>query len=89
VVARVSSNTEQFPIAESAASVVLFSPFAFPYFAVAATIGLALIAVQRSDAAAAEDHYATLARQGRVMTLYIGTDRLLGLLAHTTGNLDQ
>ena len=23
------------------------------------------------------------------MALYIGTDRLLGLLAHTTGNLDQ
>ena len=85
-----SSNTEQFPIAESAASVVLFSPFAFPYFAVAATIGLALIAVQRSDAAAAEDHYATLVpAKGVVMALYIGTDRLLGLLAHTTGNLDQ
>ena len=82
-----SSNTEQFPIPESAASVVLFSPFAFPYFAVAATIGLALIAVQRSDAAAAEDHYATLAKG--VQALYIGTDRLLGFLAHTTGNLDQ
>ena len=84
-----SSNTEQFPIAESAASVVLFSPFAFPYFAVAATIGLALIAVQRSDAAAAEDYYATPCPPRACVALYIGTDRLLGLLAHTTGNLDQ
>ena len=89
MVARVSSNTEQFPIPESAASAVLFSPFAFPYFAVAATIGLALIAVQRSDAAAAEDHYATLVPAKGVQALYIGTDRLLGLLAHTTGNLNQ
>ena len=84
-----SGNKEQFPIAESAASVVLSSPFVIPYFAVAATISLALIAVQRGDAAAAEDHYATLVPAKGVMALYIGTGRLLGLLAHTTGNLDQ
>jgi len=89
VVARISANVEQFHIAESAARTVLSSPFAVPYFAVAATVGLALIAVQRGDASTAQDQYAALEPSKGVMALYIGTDRLLGLLAQTMGQFDR
>jgi len=50
---------------------------------------LALLAVLRDDAAAAAEQYAPL--QSRMGTMYrsISTDRLLGLLAQTMGNLDK
>jgi tetratricopeptide (TPR) repeat protein len=65
------------------------SPFANPIFAMLARAALGLLAVLRDDAAAAAEQYGPL--QSRAGTIYpsISTDRLLGLLAQTMGNLDK
>jgi hypothetical protein len=88
-VARISGDLQRLDIAKIAAATVLSSPFAVPYFAVAARIGLAVIAVQGGDVTAAKEQYAALEPGRGVMALYIGTDRLLGLLSVTMGQLDQ
>jgi hypothetical protein len=56
----------------------------------AARAGLGLIAALREDAAAAQEQYEALGstRIGESLGIMC-TDRLLGLLAHTMGNLDQ
>ncbi len=52
--------------------------------------GLALIAIQRSDAKSAEEQYSILeSRRGTQFGPGICYDRLLGLLAQTMGNLDE
>ena len=60
---------------------------------VAARAGLGLIAVWRGDAQEATEHYPALAPQQGTMIQYFCTvmsaDRLLGLLAHTMGPLDD
>ncbi len=60
-----------------------------PYFAYLARAGLALIALQRGDVAAAADQYAALEFVRGIMLLYVGSDRVLGLLALTLGRLDE
>ena len=51
---------------------------------------LAMLAVQRGDQSAAEEHYAYLQGQrGTMITTVTSVDRLLGLLSQTMGNLDQ
>ncbi len=52
-------------------------------------VGLALVAVQRGDAASAEEQYNALAPVPGIMVFYIGTDQVLGLLSVTLGRLDQ
>ena len=47
------------------------------------------MAVQRGDLAAAQEQYAALESATPIMLLCITTDRVLGLLAQTMGNLDQ
>ena len=54
-----------------------------------AWVGLALIAVQRSDSASAEEQYNALAQVPGIMVFYIGTDQVLGLLSVALGRLDQ
>ena len=54
-----------------------------------ARVGLALVAVQRGDAASAQEQYAALAPVPGIMVFYIGTDQVLGLLSVTLGRLDQ
>ena len=54
-----------------------------------ARVGLALIAVQRDDAASAQEQYNALAPVPGIMVFYIGTDQVLGLLSITLGRLDQ
>jgi len=54
-----------------------------------ARVGLALVAVQRGDAASAAEQYAALAPVPGIMVFYIGTDQVLGLLSVTLGRLDQ
>jgi hypothetical protein len=58
-----------------------------------ARAGLALTAVQREDIAAAEDQYAALEpARDSLMIIFPDTtciDRVLGLLSHTMGKLDQ
>ncbi len=72
---------------------LLSSDSTSPLGASAARIGLALIAVQRSDMTeAAEQLAASESLRGTMsggLALAISIDRLLGLLAHTMNNLDQ
>jgi len=89
MVARITGVVERLDIAESAADAVVSTPSATPFAAMLARAGLALMAVQRGDVAAAEEHYAALVSVPGVMVFYISTDRLLGLLAQTMGNLDE
>ena len=89
--ARITGDTGRLEVAEAAAETVLSSPSATPSFAMVARGGLALLAVQRGDVAAAGEQYAAL-ESGRGTTLGASrtpVDRLLGLLSHTMGNLDQ
>ncbi len=54
-----------------------------------ARTALALQAVQRNDVAAANEQYTALKSLPGIMLLYVGTDRVLGLLSITIGRLDQ
>ncbi len=55
-----------------------------------ALTGLALLAVQKGDQSAAEEHYDYLQGQrGTMIETVSSVDRLLGLLAHTMGDLDR
>ena len=58
--------------------------------AVQARAGLAWLAIQRNDASAANEQYAALeSARGTNLVLGMTADRLLGLLAHTMGNLNK
>ncbi|MEK7817177.1 MAG: hypothetical protein AAB281_02875, partial [Actinomycetota bacterium] len=76
---------------ERAAGAVRASPYGDPYLAVWARVGLALLAVQGGDGAAAGEQYTALERaQGNMLAPHvIAVDRLLGLLAQTMGNMDK
>jgi tetratricopeptide (TPR) repeat protein len=91
LVARITGTTDRFDIAEAAAEAILSSPTSNPSFTQAARVGLALMAVQRADVAAAAEEYSALeSRRGTfIPRLGFCYDHLLGLLAHTIGNLDQ
>ncbi len=53
-------------------------------------VGLVLLAVQKGDQSAAEDHYSYLKGQrGTMIESISSVDRLLGLLAQTMGDLGQ
>ena len=88
VVARIAGNEEWLTVAETRAEDVLSSAVA-PLTIVMARIALALVAVERGDAAAAEECYTALVSVPGIMVFYISTDRVLGLLSQTLGNLDQ
>ena len=86
LVARISRGTSHFGVAESAAAqTILSSP---PLFALMARAGLGLMAAVRGDGAAAGEQYAVM-ELGNMFWGTIVEQRLLGLLAHTMGNLDQ
>ena len=88
VVARIAGNDKWLTVAEARAEDVLSSAVA-PLTIAMARIALALVAVERGDAAAAEEHYAALVSVPGLMVFYITTDRVLGLLSHTMGKPDQ
>jgi DNA-binding CsgD family transcriptional regulator len=90
-VARITGALDRLDIAATAAQAVVSSPFANPLFAMQARAGLGLLAVLRGDVALAGKQYGALeARRG---TMVPGgpsaTDRLLGLLAHSLGDLGK
>jgi len=89
-VARITGVMHQPEVAEAAAEAVLSSPYACPLFTQAAKVGLALLAVVRGDVAAAEHQYNTLEPSPCLEALgVLASDRLMGLLAQTMGNLDK
>ena len=88
--ARVSGTSELLDAAESTARSVVSSPSQPGLFINRARIGLALVAIQRGDAGAAEAQYEILKswRSTQVFSLFC-YDRLLGLLSQTIGNVDD
>jgi tetratricopeptide (TPR) repeat protein len=90
-VARVTGDTSRLEVAEGAARTVLESPSITRRAAILSRTGLGLVAVLRGDIALAEEQYAFLEPERGTMlpTSISATDRLLGLLAHTMGNLDK
>jgi DNA-binding CsgD family transcriptional regulator/tetratricopeptide (TPR) repeat protein len=90
IASRITGSTEYLGIAGQAAQVVLSSPLANPFWIEIVRTGLALKAVDIKDYALAEEQYIALTGlQGQMRGSYICADRLMGLLVHTMGNLDQ
>ncbi|MEE8159322.1 MAG: AAA family ATPase, partial [Dehalococcoidia bacterium] len=88
--ARITGGPDRLEIAEAAAEAVLSEQSVTPVYAMYAKAGLALLAVQKRNQSAAEDHYAYLQGQrGTMITTVSSVDRLLGLLSQTMGNLGQ
>ena len=89
-ISRITGVLDRVEIAEAAAEAVLADQSVTPIYAVNAQAGLALLAVQKSDPSAAGEHYSFfLGQQSTMIGIIVSVDRLLGLLAHTMGNLDQ
>jgi class 3 adenylate cyclase len=88
-IARITGVLDRLDIAATAAQAVVSSPFANPNLAMLARAGLGLLAVLRDDAAAAAEQYGPLQSQAGRMYRQISSDRVLGLLAQTMGNLDK
>ena len=87
IVAYITGVASQFDMVE--AETVLSSPVVTPLVAKFVRTGRALMTVVRGDAAAAGTEYNFLEPAGFPTVFGIEDNRLLGLLAHTMGNLDQ
>ena len=90
LIGRIANTDERLDAAEAAAERVVSLPRVAPVMAMNATSGLALIAVQKSDANAAKELYGALEAQRGTANFFIPLtiDRLLGLLAATFGQID-
>ena len=90
MIARISGVGTGLEAAKTAAEVVLSSPSTPPLIAMSSRIALALVAVVQKDADAAHEQYEVL-KSVRAAEWYgtMSTDRLLGLVSHTMGKLDQ
>ncbi len=88
-VARITGVLDRLDVAEAAAQSVLASPFANPIYVLHSRASLGLLAVLRGDAAAASEQYEALESWRGLMLWVNSADHLLGLLAHTMGNLDK
>jgi DNA-binding CsgD family transcriptional regulator len=86
--AQVAGNEEWLSAAESRAQAILVSATGL-FSTTMARVGLALVAVQRGDAASAQEQYTALAPVPGIMVFYIGTDQVLGQLSVTLNRLDQ
>ena len=96
VITRITGRIHHPEVVATFAEPVLSSPFAPPIAVLNARLGLAILAVERRDVGAAQEHYHHLAplrgtRAPPQIVYGVGpvVDRLLGLLAQTIGNLDQ
>ena len=91
LVDRVTGVADRLAVAQAAAEAVLSSPHVVPLHAMSARAGLALMAAERDDVAAAREQYDALEPQRGTMVSWVMVcaDRLLGLLAQTMGNLDD
>ena len=86
---RITGNAPRLEFAESAARAILSSRNAVPLFRSGASLGLGLIASKRADARLAADQYESLQPYRNTMAgTCISFDRVLGLVAHTIGDLD-
>jgi DNA-binding SARP family transcriptional activator len=90
LIGHMASADERLGVAEAAAERVLSLPRVAPVLAMYARSGLALIAVQRGDADAAEVLYGALESERGTASFFVPLtiDRLLGMLAVTLGRVD-
>lgn len=86
--ARITGDTKLFDIAEKAARTVLSSPSVTPRIAWDVRLGLAVMAVVRGNVPSALEQYQELRPTQGTALLHTSIDRVLGLLAHTTGRTD-
>ena len=85
---RLTGDASRLDLAETEPASVVSAPSATPFAAFLARIGLALKAVVQNDAEGSREQYGAL--EGRKGTgFFISADRLLGLLARTTGRMDD
>ena len=88
--ARTTGVANFFEAAQEAVQTILSYPSATPLIAEGARISLALMAVHRGDAVAAEEECTGLLEFSGVSVVFgISTKHLLGLVAQTMGILDQ
>jgi DNA-binding CsgD family transcriptional regulator len=89
--ARINGGVQGLDVARATAEAILSSISATPLVITGARAGLGLLAVLQGDVVAAQEQYAALLSQrGTMLQTGVATiDRVLGLLAHATGNLDQ
>ena len=88
--ARITGNATRFDITLDAAETVLLSPSVTPMLASDVRVGLALIAVIESNAAAAMEQYEVLqSSRGTMLPNLISADRILGLLALTMDDVGK
>ena len=89
-IARITGIPKRLEIAEAAAEAVLSAQSITPNRKTYAKAGLALLAAQEGDRSAAKDHHAYfLGYRSTMVGMLSSVDRLLGLMSHTIGNLDQ
>ena len=88
--ARITGRDDRLDVAVEAAQVVLSSPSAPPHYKLTARAALGFMAAFLEDIESAREQYAAMASEGgRLLAFAISADRILGLLAHTMGNLDD
>ena len=87
--ARISGQDQPLEVAEVTAVTMLSSPVITPLIKAFTDIGLGLIAVVRGNPVLAKQEYEAIVVDGVGILLSIPEHRLLGLLSHTMGNLDQ
>jgi DNA-binding CsgD family transcriptional regulator len=89
--ARINGGVQGLDVARATAEAILSSISATPLVITSARAGLGILAVLQGDVVAAQEQYAALLSQrGTMLQTGVATiDRVLGLLAHATGNLDQ
>ncbi|MFQ6029864.1 MAG: hypothetical protein ACE5Q6_20505, partial [Dehalococcoidia bacterium] len=88
---RIAGLTDRFDLAKAAAEPIIATSAAVPYYVLYARSGLALMAVQRGDVGLAAEQYRVLSPHRGILVAgaTMSSDRLLGQLSHTMGNLDQ
>ena len=90
LVSRITGTAGELETAEGTVQAMLATPEGRPFTATSAKTGLALLTVHRSDAEDAAEQYQALRSSPSLMGLVpVASDRLLGLLAHTMGKLDD
>ena len=93
-IALITGDDARLDVADDAVETLLSAPSLTPTVAVLARTGQVLLAIHRKDVAAAEELYADFERNGLASIIGAsiigcGDNRLLGLLAHATGKLDD
>ena len=88
-VAIITGDTDHLDTAHAAIQSLLTSRHATELVSMTGRTGLAMIAAQRGDIAAAEEQYASLASVRGAFLSHMSNDRLLGVLTRTMGRLDR